>query len=290
MALDFTNLQAWTDESGDLLPEAILSTETLSHIAVQTGIAAGTVSLNVFNAEFADAARACGWNPDGDITFDQVDVTVSDRQIKQEMCVNTARQYYLAQRMKPGAAGAEELPFEQVIADYYLTGVQKNIEDFIGTQIKTEINATDANLQPGTPAALTVSNAIDQLNDLYDALDPAIQMRDDVKIIMSPEAYRTAVRAFVAADLMHYNFGQGEGDVYLPGTNALLIKNSGLVGSDYRAAFSGQNVVFATGLLDDMDKFNLFYDQAADNVKATVYYRRGLGVYDVAKQATNGLA
>ena len=288
MALDFTNLQQWVDESGDLLPEAILSTDTLKHIAVQTNVSAGTVSLNVFNADVTDAPRSCDWNPSGSVVFDQINVTVEDRQIKQEMCSLDARNFYTAQRMSPTAQG-QDLPFENIIADYYLTGVQKNIEDFIGTSLASSISAANGAQVPAGAAALTVANAVDQLNDLYDALDPAIQQRSDIKIVMSPSNYRIAVRAMVASDLIHYNFSDGSGDVYLPGTDALLVKNSGLVGQDTIVAFSGANAIFATGLLDDSTKFNLFYDQGQDTLKATMFYRQGLGVYDVAKMATNGL-
>lgn len=290
MAFNLTGLQQWTEENTDLLSAQILGTEVLSEIAVRTGVSAGTVALNIFSAATTDAERACGWNPSGDMTFDQIDVVVGDRQIKQESCPVTLRDYWLAARMAPGEQGNEEVPFEQVIADYFLKGVSKNIEDFIGASIKTQVTGANGAGVPAGAAALTVANAVSQLNDLYDALDAETQMRDDVKFIMSPAAYRTAVRAFVAADLVHYNFNDGTQDIYLPGTNAKLCKSSGLVGSDYIAVIAGEFVVFATGLMDDMDKFNMIYDAGSDILKTTVFYRRGLGVYNVAALATNDLA
>ena len=294
MAFNLNALQQWTEENTDLLSAQILGTEVLSEIAVRTGVSAGTVALNIFSADTADSDRNCSWDPSGNMTFDQVDVVVSDRQIKQESCPVTLRDYWLAARMAPGEQGNEEVPFEQTISDYFLKGVSKNIEDFIGQAIKAQIQPDPIPGQgpgvPVTPAPLTVANAVDQLNDLYDALSAETQMRDDVKIIMSPAAYRTAVRSFVAADLIHYNFNDGTADIYLPGTNCKLIKSSGLVGSDYLAAIAGEYVVFATGLMDDMDKFNMFYDAGSDILKTTVFYRRGLGVYNVSALATNGLA
>jgi hypothetical protein len=290
MAFNLTGLQQWTEENTDLLSAQILGTEVLSEIAVRTGVSAGTVALNIFSAATEDSARACGWNPSGDMTFDQIDVVVGDRQIKQESCPVTLRDYWLAARMAPGEQGNEEVPFEQVIADYFLKGVSKNIEDFIGASIKTQVTGANGAGVPAGAAALTVANAVEQLNDLYDALDAETQMRDDVKFIMSPAAFRTAVRAFVAADLIHYNFNDGTADIYLPGTNAKLVKSSGLVGSDYIAVIAGEFVVFATGLMDDSDKFNMVYDAGSDILKTTVFYRRGLGVYNVASLATNDLA
>ena len=143
MALDLTNLSAYTQENTDLLAEAILGTDVLSQISVRTGVAVGTTTLNIFSADFADAERGCGWNASGDMTFDQIPVTVDDRQIKQEACPVQLRDYWLAERMNPGEQGNEELPFAEVISSYYLGGIQKNIEDFIGAQLAAQITAAN---------------------------------------------------------------------------------------------------------------------------------------------------
>ena len=290
MSFNLNALSQYTEQNTDLLAAEILGTDILSHLAVRTGVASGQIALNIFSADFTDAARNCSWNPSGDMTFDQVVVAVDDRQIKQESCPTTLRDYWMSARMQPGEQGNEEVPFEEVIAGYFLKGVKKNVEDFIGAQLIAQVTGANGANVPAGAAALTVSNAIDQLNALYDALAPEAQDRDDIKIVMSPAAYRTAVRAFVAADLIHYNFADGSAPIYLPGTQAQLVKSSGYTGSDRITVICGEWVVFATGLMDDMDKFNMFYDQGQDVVKTTIFYRRGLGVYNVALLASNDLA
>lgn len=290
MSFNLTGLTAYTQENTDLIAEAILNTEVLKHIAVRTGVSVGTTTINLFSTDFSDAARACGWDVTTEFAFDQLPVTVSDRQVKQEVCSSDLRAFWLSERMQPGEAGNEEVPFAELISNYYLTGIKKNIEDFIGQELITA--SAGFAVQGGTPAALTVSNAIEQLNDLYDALDERAKMMDDVIIVLSPANYRTAVRALVAAGtvgMYHYNFADGQGDIYLPGTNAKLVKNSGFAGTNTVVALPGKYAVFCTGLMDDMDKFNMFYDQGMDVVKMTAFYRRGLGVYSPEQCATNGL-
>jgi hypothetical protein len=288
MALDLSNLSVYTQENTDLIAEAILGTDILSHISVRSGVSVGTTTINIFNADFADADRACGWNANGDMTFDQIPVTVADRQIKQEACPSVLRDYWMAERMNPGEAGNEALPFEDVIASYYLAGIKKNIEDFIGAELISQITLANGANVPAGAAALTVANAIDQLNNIYDALDPRVQMRDDVVMVMSPANYRIAVRALVAADLIHYNFADGTADVYLPGTTCKLVKSSGFIGQDTIVAFPKAYVIFATGL-EGEDNFKMFYVESDDLVKITAYYRRGLGIYSKDQLATNGL-
>jgi len=288
MSLDLTNLSVYTQENTDLIAEAILGTDVLANVSVRTGVSVGTTTINIFNADFSDSARACGWNPDGDLTFDQIPVTVDDRQIKQEACPVTLRDYWMAERMNPGESGNEELPFAEVIASYYLAGIQKNIEDFVGAELISQITLLNGANVPAGAAVLTVSNAIDQLNNIYDALDPRVQMRNDVVFVMSPANYRIAVRALVAADLIHYSFADGKQEVYLPGTDAKLVKSSGFVGSDAIVAFPKEYVIFATGL-EGEDNFKMFYVESDDVVKMTAYYRRGLGIYSKDQLATNGL-
>lgn len=290
---DFSGLSAWTNENTDAIAEAILNTDDMAHVAVVTGESAGTRAINIFNGDYADADRTCDFATTNEFTFDQVDVTISDRQIKHKMCVSDARSYWVAARMN-ASAHSEEMPFADAMAQYLLDGVKKNINDFIGTQIRTQVTTTaGAALQGGTPAALTVSNALEQLNDLYDALDERSKMRDDVKIWLSPAHYRTAVRAIVAqggAGFFHYNVGDGQGQILLPGTNVELVKSSGFVGVDTIICGPSAYAVFVTGLQDDMDRVSMFYDQGEDILKLAAYYRRGLGVYSVDQWSTNGLS
>ena len=113
-------------------------------------------------------------------------------------------------------------------------------------------------------------------------------MKDDVVIFLSPANYRLAVRAFVAANQFHYDFANGTGDVFLPGTNAKLVQSSGFINSDRMIALSSSYAIFATGLMDDAEQIRMIYDNVEDKVALRAYYRRGLSVYDVDVAAVNG--
>ena len=101
-----------------------------------------------------------------------------------------------------------------------------------------------------------------------------------------------AIRAIVASGngvgMYHYNLEDGTGKVFLPGTNAELVQSSGFVGSNRFVAATAKQVIFATGLMDDSETIRMAYDEINDKVALRAYYRRGLGVYDVATAAVNG--
>ena len=291
MSFNLSDLSAYTQENTDLIAEAVLATKELENVAIRTGVPAGTTAINVFSGTITEQDRDCALTDAGELAFDQISVTVADKAVAQSLCPTDLRAYWMSERMKPGAAGGEEVPFAEVIANYVAQSVQANISDFIGTEIKDQITvANGAQLQGGTPAALTVANAIDQLNDLYDALDERVKMMDDIVIFLSPAQYRTAVRALVAGDFRNYGFGEGSGDIVLPGTTAKLVKAQGLIGSNYIAAFPSKYAIAVFGLESDDENIRMVYDNVSDQVKLRAYYRRGLGVYSVDQCATNGLA
>ena len=299
MAFDLTGLGAYTDElSFDLISKAVLTTELMENINVRTGLAAGTVAINLMDGDLNVSDRSCGFTPSGDINFTQVDITIVDKQIKMTVCPTDLREYYLSQKMSPSAvAGSEEVPFEEVIADYYIKKIKNYNEGFlingdgVVNGIKAQVTtANGANLQGGTPAAWDASNAVEQALDLYDAIGEAVIDRDDLIMIMSPANYRALTRGLVAANLFHYQAVEGNEAVYLPGTNVKLVKSSGLSGSDYVAAGPAEFIVAGTGLTDDMSSFAMMYDPYEDIVKVRAYWRLGVAVHQIDQFATNGLA
>jgi len=288
MSFNVSALTAYVQENTDLLSEAVLNTEELANVAIRTGISVGTTSINVFSGTITEQDRDCNMTDSGELAFDQIQVAVDDKAIAQSLCPTTLRDYWMSERMKPGAAGGEEIPFEAVVVDYVQKSVSKNISDFIGGQIAAQVTVANGANDSGQTVASTLATILDDLNDLYDALDERVKMMDDVVIFLSPANHRLAVRAAVAANQYHYSFGDGQGDFYLPGTNAKLVKSSGLVGNAGMFAMPSKYAIFATGLMSDEENIRLPYDPVSDSVKLRAYYRRGIGFYSVDQMAKNG--
>ena len=288
MSFNLAALTAYTQENTDLLSESILNTKELQHVAIRTGVPAATSTINVFSGTITEQDRDCNMADAGNLTFDQIDITVEDKAISQSLCPTDLREYWMSERMKPGAVGGEEVPFEETIVEYVSKSVQKNISNFIGAQLIASVTVAAGAGDSGQTVASTAATIVDDLNDLYDALDERVRLMDDVVIFLSPSYYRMAIRAFVASNQFHYDFENGAGDVYLPGTNALLVQSSGFIGSDAFVAFPSKYAIFATGLMSDAETINMIYDNVNDKVAMRAYYRRGLSVYSVDQCAKNG--
>ena len=294
---DVTALPAYTDQlSLDLISKVVLKTDLLDYVDLRSGFSSGTVAINLVDADLPVSALSCGWTSDGQVTYSQVNVTIESLQSKTEMCVEDLRAKYTSAFMNPGT-GNDVIPFEQVISESYTDKLRKYNEGFLingfgaTTGLKAQItSANGANLQAGTPAAWTASNAYEQALDLYDAIDESVKDRDDLIMTVSPDAYRALVRALVAQNLYHFNSVEGNDILILPGTNVTVVKSSGLVGSDYKFAGPGKMILAATGLTDELDTFRFFYDEAADVMKFRAAWRLGVGVGEVNVFATNDMA
>ena len=295
MAFDLTGLNTYTDElSLDLIAKAVLTTDLMNEIDVRSGLQAGTVAINLMDGDLNVADLSCGWNPSGDVNFTQVDITIRDKQVKQELCPQDLRQYYLSQKMG-ASANQEEVPFEEVISTYYVERIKKHNEGFLingdGTAdgIKGQVTAANGANVSASPAAWDVNNAVEQALNIFDAIGEEVKDREDLVMLVSPANFNTLRRALVAQNYFHYDQGDGK-SIELPGTNIKVVKTSGLIGSDYVAAGPAGFIVAGTGLEDDQSTIQFFYDKGEDVVKFIAKWRLGVAVHQVNLFATNDLA
>mgnify|MGYP006092254043 FL=1 len=296
---DVAALPAYTDQlSLDLISKVVLKTDLLDYIDLRSGFTSGTVAINLVDAALPVSALSCGWTSDGQVTYTQVNVIIESLQSKTEMCVEDLRATYQSAFMNAGT-GNDFIPFENVISESYSDKLRKYNEGFLingsaggaMTGLKGQItSANGANLQGGAIAAWTAANAFEQALDLYDAIDESVKDRDDLIMVVSPDAYRALVRALVAQNLYHFNSVESNDILILPGTNVTVVKSSGLVGSDNKFAGPGKMILAATGLTDELDNFRFFYDEAADVMKFRAAWRLGVGVGEVNVFATNDMA
>jgi hypothetical protein len=295
MAFDLSALTTYTDElSFELISKSVLETDLMENISVRTGLQSGTTAVNLFEGTLEVGDLACGWNPLGTASLTQTDIVIADKQVKLELCPQDLRNYYTSQLMGP-SAHQESIPFEVVIADYYVSKLKEYNEGFVingdGTRtgIKAQIGTASTSNIAAT-ASFTVSTAYDLVMDLYDAMDERVKGRNDIVMIMSPARFDILKRALVKENLYHFDSVTSNRIIEVPGANLRVVKSSGLIGSNYMACFSAQNVIMGTGLTDDMSSIRFFYDQGEDIVKMMAKWRIGVVVVEPELFSTNALA
>ena len=291
-------LTAYTDElSMDLMAKAVLNTDLLSYTDLRTGMTSGTFTINLVDSELPVSALSCGGYPgNGQVVYTQVPVTIDSLQSKTTLCPEDLRSVYQSAFMSAGT-GNDFIPMEEIISESYSAKLTKATEDYLingfaggGTGLKAQITGANGATVPAGAVAWTVTNAVEQALDIYDAIDESVINRDDIIIVCSPANYRTLVRALVAQNLYHYDSVNSNEVMMLPGTNAKIVMSSGAVGSNNVFAGPAKFIVAATGLQDELDSFRFQYSVSADAVLFKAAWRIGVGVSQVNVFATNDLA
>jgi len=289
MSYNLASLGTYTDElSFELISKAVLQTNVMDYATIRSGLKFGTTTINLLDGTITVADRACGWNEAGSLVYTQVDIDMQEKQTKQALCPTDLRDYYLAERLS-ASAHAEEVPFEEVVANLFVEKIRKWNEDYLGGKILTDITVANGAVDSGQTVASTASTIVDDVMDLIDAVPASVLDRDDLGVIMSPAYFNMLRRALVAQNLFHFNPADTNSntELMMPGTDFKVIKSSGFSGNGFVAGPLG-DLVIGVGLEDDFDNLKIFYSADNDEVRVMAAWRIGLGVVDVTKWAKNG--
>ncbi len=290
MSYNVANLQAYTDElSFELISKAVLQTSVMDYATIRSGLKFGQTTINLLDsADIGVNDRACGWNADGTLDYSQVVIDMEEKQIKQALCPTLIRDYYLASRLS-ASAHAEEVPFEEVTANFFVEKIRNWNETYLGGEIATDITVANGAANSGQTVASDATTIVADVMDLIDSVDASVLGRDDLGVIMSPAYYNMLRRALIAQNLFHFNPADTNSntELMMPGTDFKVIKSSGFSGDGFVAGPLG-DLIIGVGLEDDFDTLKIFYSADNDEVRVMAAWRLGLGVVDVTKWAKNG--
>jgi len=293
MAFNVSAISAYTNETAqDLVKKAVLTGRTMELVSVVPGIKYKE-ALNILTNTPTIAAASCGFTPAGSVAFKQRDITVTALEVKEALCQKTLEQYWMGQLMKPGAPTDMELG--PVLADSYVEKIKEanemNIWQGIAGSTATSYNEFDGFLQilgaevtaVGVTAAAaphTSSDIVAHVDAMVAAVPEDILDRDDLILFMSYANYNLYTAALRTANLFHYNGAVGaDYTCVIPGTNIKAVATKGLSGSGSFVLTYGANLVIGTDLLNEEEKFDIFYSRDNDEVRVNIQWKIGCQVY-----------
>jgi len=297
MSFNLSGLSLYTDElSTDLISRAILKPQSVEYLTVRPGLTAGTTAINILGGVTDITDISCGFGAaevgSNTTAYTQVDLCVLGKQLKEKLCPDDLRDYWLSSQMSPSAY-QESVPFEVAVADYKVKQIGQYIENTIWQgdgisgsclvglleQISVANGATDASAFSGL---WPVADAVDNAWGMIDLLPNAVKQEDDLVMYMSLNQYSRVVQGLLATGnsiLTQYpniQNGTGTGAQFFtfPGTNVTVfgapgINTNQVVLGPKKYAFMG------TGLIDDQDNFRFYYSPADDIVKFMSKFRMG---------------
>lgn len=282
MAINVSTLPDYIQANRDeLFVKAIASTKTLDYIESMLGVK-GKAALNYLDSTVVLAdGESCGWNPQGDDTFTQKTVSTKLVTVNKEFCAKQMRSKWMSYDLSL-AAGRENLPFEQKIADSNVAAIKKAVEKLIWQgdtglgidgllkQINTEDGAIKVN--GGTTILEKVGKVI--------AAIPAGALEKGVNVFMSYTDFRSYVEAKNAECCANMPIIDANVDylVYAGDSRIKLVPVAGLEGTDKIVAAPYDALVYATDVEDSEGIFKMWFDEKEDKFLFKVLFTAGTAV------------
>ena len=282
MAINVSALPEYIQENRDeLFVKAIASTKTLDYIESMLGVK-GKAALNYLNSTVVLAdGESCGWNPQGDDTFTQKTVSTKLVTVNKEFCAKQMRSKWMSYDLSL-AAGRENLPFEQKIAESNVAAIKKAVEKLIwqgdsglsiaGLLAQIEADGSTIKVNGGT-------TILDKIGKVIAAI-PAGALEKGVNVFMSYTDFRSYVEAKNAECCGNMPVIDANVDylVYAGDSRIKLVPVAGLEGTSKIVAAPYDALVYATDVEDSEGIFKMWFDEKEDKFLFKVLFTAGTAV------------
>ena len=302
MAFDVSALANYTKENEALLvTSSVLGSKTAALIKAQGNVQVGVKSSATINIMDTDAifqsGTSCGFNASGTTTFTQRTITVGKIKINEALCPKDMEAKYL-QKALPEGSRYDSIAFAADYTDKKSARIAAQLETAIwqGSTGSANVNlnkfqglvtligssAVEANNTTyfGTPAtSITSTNVVAVVDALYKAIPAQVVSADDMTIFVGQDVFRTYTIALKNANMFNYAFdGKADSEFYLPGTPVKVVATPGLNGVNKLYAMRLSNLHLGTDLLNEEERFELFYAKEADQVRFVAEFKMGVNV------------
>lgn len=282
MAINVSTLPDYIQENRDeLFVKAIASTKTLDYIESMLGVK-GKAALNYLNSTVVLAdGETCGWNPQGDDTFTQKTVSTKLVTVNKEFCAKQMRSKWMSYDLSL-AAGRENLPFEQKIAESNVAAIKKAVEKLIwqgDTTLGIDGLLKQINTEAGAIKVTGGTTILEKVGKVIAAI-PAGALEKGVNVFMSYTDFRSYVEAKNAECCANMPIIDANVDylVYAGDSRIKLVPVAGLEGTSKIVAAPYDALVYATDVEDSEGIFKMWFDEKEDKFLFKVLFTAGTAV------------
>lgn len=305
MAFNVSALADYTEQNEALLvTSSVLGAKTASLIKSAGNVMVGVKSSETINIMDTDAVfqagGSCGFNASGSTSFTQRTVTVGKIKVNEALCPKDLEGKYL-QKALPTGSMYDAIPFEQEFTDKKAKRIASQLEIALWQGDTTSVNVNlnkfdglvklvgaasgvvDANTSTfisGAPlSSITEANVVSIFDGVYRAIPAQIVAEDDVTIFCGMDVFRTYTIALKNANMFHYTVDvKADNEFILPGTTIKVVAVQGLNGTNKIYAMRLSNLFLGTDLLNEEEKFEIFYAKEADQVRFVSEFKMGVNI------------
>jgi hypothetical protein len=126
--------------------------------------------------------------------------------------------------------------------------------------------------------SITVSNVVAIIDAVYKAIPVEVLDKEDTFIACGTDTFRLFTIALKTANLYHYNADAINFELFIPGTNIKLVALNGLNGTSRIIAGRKSNMFMGVDLMNEEEKFEIFFAKEADEVRLMCAFKLGTQV------------
>jgi hypothetical protein len=304
MAFDVSTLAAYTkDNWKELVTSSVLGSKTANLIKSQGNVLVGVKSaenITIMDTDaFFQSGTNCGFNASGTTTFTQRAVTVGKIKINEALCLKDLESKFLQNALPQGSRytdmifaeqysnrKAEKVAEQMEIALWQgdTASANGNLNKFDGLlKLITAaggsvVNANTSTFISGGPiSSITVSNVVAVFDAIYTAIPAKVVAKDDITIFCGMDVFRLYTIALKNANLFAYNLDiKADSEFFLPGTTVKVVAVQGLNGTNDLVAARISNLYIGTDLLNEEERFEIFYAKEADQIRYVNEFKAGV--------------
>jgi len=305
MAFNVSALADYTEQNEALLvTSSVLGAKTASLIKSAGNVMVGVKSSETINIMDTDAifqsGSSCGFTASGSTTFTQRTVTVGKIKVNEALCPKDLEAKYL-QKALPTGSMYDSIPFEQEFSEKKAKRIAAQLETALWQgdtdSVNVNLNKFDGLVKligaasgvvaanastyiSGAPlSSITSANVISIFDGIYKAIPAQVVAADDMTIFCGQDLFRTYTIALKDANQFHYSIDvKADSEFILPGTTIKVVAVAGLNGTNKAYAMRLSNLFLGTDLLNEEEKFEIFYAKEADQVRFVSEFKMGVNI------------
>jgi len=309
MSFSLTGLTSYVNQNTlPLMTKAVFGAKSISMANKMVGLK-GTSAINIMEttAPFAYGVT-CAFADNGTTTFSQRNIAVKHLKVHESLCPQALEQTWLQHHLPQGSL-YQAIPFEEAYANQKVAMIARQLESISWVGDSTEIDGwkdvidaagsvIDANATAftGNATAITKAQFITNasgttsrrtvLQAIERAIPTDILGTDDVVVFCGWDVFRLFRQDIVASNYFNLSYydGMQAGEMVIPGSNIKLVAvpglNDGIGGNTSYSIYAMRtsNLVFGTDLLNEQEKFEIFYAKEAMNVRFVCEFKAGFQV------------
>ena len=305
MGFNVSALANYTEQNAALLvTSSVLGAKTATLIKSAGNVMVGVKSSETINIMDTDAifqsGGSCGFTASGSTTFTQRTVTVGKIKVNEALCPKDLEAKYL-QKALPTGSMYDSVPFEQEFADKKAKTIAAQLETAIWqgdtSSVNVNLNKFDGLVKlvgaasgvvaanastyiSGAPlSSITAANVISIFDGVYQAIPAKVVAADDMTIFCGQDLFRTYTVALKNSGSFNYQIDvKADSEFVLPGTTIKVVSVAGLNGTNKVYATRLSNLFIGTDLLNEEEKFEIFYAKEADQVRFVSEFKMGVNI------------